>query len=415
MGAGAIISPFLSYNLMIKVSAGSYIPGIALTVFSSVVTIRRKVRESFFYGIAFFSLLSGVVITVFNRFGVLNDSFATLWAFQIGSIISIALFSFGLADKVNTLTRELADMNINLEEKVNDRTSALVATKSEVEAAMEELEAMNERLIETNRDLEEAHEIQRKDLTMASYVQKSFLPQEVPLSPNYDVAYTTKAASVVSGDFYDFYTDDNGIQGIGIFDVAGHGISSGLLTLMAKSVINRGFQKYVQQSFLDMVEKINEELISEIKPIGHYLTGIFLRFRGPEVDYINCAHPDMIIRREVEEETGRIRDKNGKRISGPFLGIDLAHSTYQDADPFQGITFNVKPGDSLLLYTDSLIESTNSSGEDYQEHRIIKSFRQAPDGSAAEILEHVTGEFIEFIGGEESLKDDPTIIIVRKK
>ena len=201
IGLMALASVFLPYNLMIAAGAGAYLPGIALISFAGGYMVRQKKREAYFLTVAFSALLIGVVFTVLNRFGVLGTSPLTLWGFQIGTVISIALFSLGLADKVNVLTNNLAEINVNLEKKVIERTKQLSDAKEEVEAAMEEMEAINERLTTTNRDLEESQAMYRRDMNMAAHLQSSLLPRKAPESPLYDVALVYLPKSGVSGDF----------------------------------------------------------------------------------------------------------------------------------------------------------------------------------------------------------------------
>ena len=63
-----------------------------------------------------------------------------------------------------------------------------------------------------------------KEIELAAFVQESFSKRKMPDLESYDVAYYSKAMAGVSGDMYDFYTDDEVLEGAGIFDVSGHGI-----------------------------------------------------------------------------------------------------------------------------------------------------------------------------------------------
>jgi phosphoserine phosphatase RsbU/P len=222
--------------------------------------------------------------------------------------------------------------------------------------------------------------------------------------------YIPKAG--VSGDFFDFFVENNNLIGAGIFDVSGHGIAPGLLTLMAKSIISATFLELKDQDLGTVVEKINNKLITEIKDIDNYLTGVFLRFKDDRIEYTNCAHPDVICKKIEFNRTGKVLGKTGERVSGPFLGIDprAAQSNYA----FQEITFKIKQGDCLLLFTDSLTESVSASGEEYAETRIMKSLNNAQGATAQEILNVVMSDFFNFLGAEE-LHDDLTVMLIRRK
>lgn len=409
-----IVSLFLPYHWMIMAGAGSFIPGIALGFICLINILLRKKsnREAFFFVLAFSFLLAGVVVTVFNRFGILPDIFIFVWGFQIGTIFSIALFSLGLSDQVNNLKNNLQDMNVNLEDKVEQRTVELTAANEEIEAAMEELEAMNDQLVEKNRELEEAESINRKDMFMASRLQTSILHKQPPASTRYDIAFAYTPKSGVSGDFYDFYMEGGELTGVGLFDVSGHGISASLLTLMAKSIIADIFNANRDLKLGSIIEIINDKLITEIKNVDNYLTGVLLRFRNDTIEYVNCAHPDIVLKSFATGSTGKLLNSTGQRVSGPLLGIarDVSHEEYACID----MHFNIARGDTLLLYTDSLSESSRADGDDFSDLRIIKSLKNAPDGTAQLILNNILSDFYSFLGTTEP-HDDLTVIVIKKK
>jgi serine phosphatase RsbU (regulator of sigma subunit) len=407
-----VLSPFMPYHLSIMIGAAAYLPGIALVTVISVTLIMKKRREAYLYSLAWSFLFAGVIATVGNRFGLLPNSVATLWGFQIGTAFSIALFSLGLADRVNSLKNNLEEMNVNLEKKVEERTRELTQAKTEVEAAMEELEAINDQLTHSNRELEDSQMIYRKDMNLAAYLQSSLLPTRPPVSALYDFALLFLPKSGVSGDFYDFYMRGDEVIGVGIFDVSGHGIAPGLITLMAKSIISVNFIESRKDSLATVVENINKKLISEIKDVDNFLTGVLLRFDEDRIEYINCAHPDVICKKIEIDRTGKVLDRTGKRVSGPILGIDAQGANSEVC--FEEISFKLKQGDCLLLYTDSMIESTNSSGKAFGETMIMKSLQNASGSSAQELLNGIIGDFFNYIAPRE-INDDLTVILIRKK
>jgi phosphoserine phosphatase RsbU/P len=321
---------------------------------------------------------------------------------HIGAMVMVVLFSIALSDRINTMRKELKVLNEHLEDKVRERTE-------ELRAAMEELEAMNEVLTQVNKDIEESNTRYKTDMKMAADVQTAFLPLEPPQSDDYDIALLFKPMSGVSGDFYDFYQTDGRIDGVGIFDVSGHGISSGLLTLLAQSTIHRNFKSLHNDKLGDMMNKINTSLIEEIGHTSSYITGILLRFRDSFVEYANSGHPELIYRSGKTKIAGKVIPPGGESIVGPLLGIDMLKEN------FKSIKLQFNRGDFLLAYTDSLSESRNPQGEDHNERRIIKSLQEAPDGTAMEMLGYIMEQFYSFTGKENKLNDDITVICIKKK
>ncbi|MCP4134390.1 MAG: response regulator [bacterium] len=321
-------------------------------------------------------------------------------------LVSRVLFHLGFSiysKKLTTTMIKLEGLNKKLEDKVIQRTEELIVAK-------EEVEVINEDLSEKNYELETACRIAQQDMKMAISVQSKFLPGSVPLSNTWDIAYLFKPMVGVSGDFYDFYDFDGTLSGVGLFDVSGHGISSGLVTMIAKSVLFRSFRFGLMLQLNKVLELANKELIGEIGEVDNYLTGILLRFHeGDEggIDYVNAGHPGILYKNAQTNETTIITGENGESISGMYLGIPMMEDSYES------ISFPVNRGDYLLLYTDALSESKNSENREFGPNSILAAFQEAPDGSSEAVLKYIYDEFIKFTG-TESLEDDLTIIVIRK-
>jgi serine phosphatase RsbU (regulator of sigma subunit) len=405
---GAVISCFIPYRLGIQAGAGFLIPGVLLAFISSISLLIERNRMVRYYIIAFSALFTGVVVTVLHRFGYMPNNTFTLWGFQFGGAISVALFSLGLADRVNVLTENLMELNVTLEDRVTRRTRDLSRARDDLQAAMEELEAMNDSLVSANRELEQSHEINRRDMALAATIQSAFLPVDLPPTGDYDIAFHYRPSSGVSGDFYDFYISDNVLTGMGIFDVSGHGISSALLTLIAKSIIFRNFKLHQDRELSFVIEKINNELIEEIRPVDNYITGILLRFRGDAVEYVNCGHPEMIHLKE-SGKAERLKIKEEWPTKGTLLGIEVL----KDSCPC--MTLNPKSGEVLLLYTDCLFEAASAEGKQYDILRIMSALEQAPAGTAREMLDYLLADFFGFVSNRDKLPDDLTVILLKKR
>lgn len=333
-----------------------------------------------------------------------NNIFAYTGGFFLTGTALILVYRF------ITVMNEVEDLNLNLERKVLERTDELSQAKDEIEAVNEELEAMNENLMETNEDLEKSERRHEADLWMAANVQKAFLPQELPVSEKYDIALVFNAISNVSGDFYDFYYKDGILVGAGVFDVSGHGISSALITLLARSTISRIFTNSYNKPFKKVIEDINQELIKEIGDLDSYITCVLLRFQENIVEYVNSGHPDLIIKSAKFNTALKILDKEKNSINGPFLGVPL-----MSKKPFKSLSFELQKDDCLLLYSDALNETTNAHKEGFGIKRIIDALQKTPIGPAENMLNSVLDEFFQFIGSKNMLSDDLTVMLIKKK
>ncbi len=266
-------------------------------------------------------------------------------------------------------------------------------------------------LIKENREyretLENAREIADRDMRMAINVQKSYLPKTPPSADGWDIAFDYRAMAGVSGDFYDFYEKDGKLSGLSLFDVSGHGIASGLITMLAKSIVFRAFNAFQSEEINTLMERINRDLINEIDNVDNYLTGIIIRIYNGSVEYVNAAHPHMLLRRGL---TGRVEiiGAGDEFINGRFLGISSLEGRYDMC------RVKVEKDDVLLLYTDCLIETYNGQNERYGVQRLIEQLEGADiHESSQKILQGILDNYFTFTGSE-SLPDDVTVILLKK-
>jgi serine phosphatase RsbU (regulator of sigma subunit) len=306
-----------------------------------------------------------------------------------------------LAAGINSASDMITDYRLNLEEKVALRTKELSDAKSEVEK-------VNENLIRLNKELGRSNIRHEIDMQMAANVQSAFLPGIAPQSEDYDIALMFLPMYGVSGDFYDFYRDKEAICGAGLFDVSGHGISSGLLTLLARSIIEKNFTDNQNENLGALMDRINASLIKEIGQAGIYLTGILLRLGDSFVEYANGGHPELIFKSSEEKYCRRVLSPEGS-IAGPLMGIASIKGN------FKSIKLKLNKNDCLLAYTDGFSDTQDSNGIPYDEKRIIESFEVAPDRTADEILDFLIEDFYRYIKVKDRIRDDMTLVVIKKK
>jgi sigma-B regulation protein RsbU (phosphoserine phosphatase) len=215
--------------------------------------------------------------------------------------------------------------------------------------------------------------------------------------------------SGVSGDFFDFYMKDDKVDGAGLFDVSGHGISSGLLTLIAKSIIYRNFRNMENEKLGMLMNSINKALINEIGQTGYYITGILLRFKESVVEYANSAHPHMLFRKAHSGKVGKVIPHDGDGIVGNFLGVSAMEEEYKSL----GVKLN--QGDCVFLYTDGLADMKNPQEEPFEDERILQALKDAPGETAQGIVDYVVKVFYDFTQKKNGPTDDLTVICIRKK
>lgn len=353
--------------------------------------------------------IGSMLITVSNIVDVYNVKIGNPTTYSKYSVFALVMgIVFVLANRFLNVHNAMEELNVTLEQKVKDRTKDLQEKSDELQAANEEMEAINENLTQTNHELVEAQEIAKRDMNMAKQVQSSFFPKQPPEDSKWDVAYEFRPMAGVSGDLYDFYYDKNSLVGISLLDVSGHGIASGLITLLARSVIYNRFMTMQSSRLNKTVEGINKDLISEIGSVDYYLTGIFLKFNDDEIEYVNAGHTDLMYLNSKSKTSKAVEPKD-KDFKGHFLGIEAMQEKYNM------LTFSLEQNDILLMYTDCLTESTNQEGEEFGPDRIKEALSSVPEGADAETaLKYVLNVFGKFVG-DSVLSDDLSVLVIRRK
>ena len=189
-----------------------------------IIAIKNKNKKLPVLIAGFSPVLISILVCIFLL--IINKSFSSIiiilgWQLVILSFLCILLRDFA------NMSTEVEYLNANLENLVQNRT--------------EELTKSNSALEEMNTHLKFEKERADKEIELASYVQQSFYNIQLPEFKNFEIAYYNKPMAGVSGDLFDFYYEKDVLNGFGIFDVSGHGISSGLVTMLVKNIIQQEF------------------------------------------------------------------------------------------------------------------------------------------------------------------------------
>ena len=211
------------------------------------------------------------------------------------------------------------------------------------------------RLVEeaTRRQVAERERLE-KEMEIAARIQTSILPRDVTV-PGLEIAATMRTATEVGGDYYDVVPVAGGCW-IGIGDVAGHGLGTGLVMLMIQSGFGALARKLPDASPRELLLALNAMLVDNVRTrLGHreHATLTLLRFRDDGGLAFAGAHEEILIRRAA---TGRC-----ERLAtpGPWVGAkrDIEAGTVETQA-------RLEPGDLLVLYTDGLIEAMGRDGRE---------------------------------------------------
>ncbi len=252
----------------------------------------------------------------------------------------------------------------------------------------------NARLHETEQDLLRMKE----ELRLAAQIQRDLVPITAPAVDNYRIAGASVPAQVVGGDYYDYFAV--GTEGIGLClgDVSGKGLPASLLMANVQATI-RG-QALFEEPPGRCLERANR-LLSRSTATDKFVT-LFFAVLDPHrhlLSYANAGHePPFFIAAD-----GTIR----RLTQGGVVLSILEEWHYNDEQ------VEVRPGDTLVVYSDGLSEATNSEGTQFGEGRLadlLLEHRSVP----AERLQQIVFDAVQQWSGKETREDDRTILVVQR-
>ena len=242
------------------------------------------------------------------------------------------------------------------------------------------------------------------EIKMAAVIQQNFFRQEIETIKKYEVAYFSRPMVGVSGDLYDFYKTGEKLDGFGIFDVSGHGISSGLVTMLVKNIIHQEFYKQQDLELWEIVNKINDRVIEEKGDIQNYLTGVLVRLYDNKFELVDAGHPAPIL---YKKKTGECNFIELSKKSVGVIGIADFPVFYES------MFYDFEDGDELILYSDGVIDIKNDEDEYYGRERLLEAVKVNIEKPAAEQVGFIANNIYSFCANREQT-DDLTIIVLKK-
>jgi serine phosphatase RsbU (regulator of sigma subunit) len=240
------------------------------------------------------------------------------------------------------------------------------------------------------------------ELETARQIQSFILPSKtVDIEGLYLAAHYVPMASV-AGDFYDFIKMDDKRMGILVADVSGHGVPASLISSMVKIALSSQLTQAPDPAAV--LSGINQILCGKLE--SDFVTAgyLFIDTEHNTATYAGAGHPPLLLWRGAEQKMYEYREK------GIILG------QFEDAQ-YQNIELDLVSGDRFLLYTDGIIEATNTAGDLFGWSRFkefIASHANQSAGSFADgLIRHIAGWSGKRL--DDALDDDLTLVVAEFK
>lgn len=241
-------------------------------------------------------------------------------------------------------------------------------------------------------------------VNIIKYLQQMLLPKESELNKivELDISGLMLPADGVSGDYYEVF-EHNGRIIVGIGDVTGHGLESGLLALMVKITVRTLFINNISEPKM-VLNFLNETLYDNIKRMNlrRSLTLTLLEYHEGVLT-ISGQHEEIIIIRQ----TGYL-----ERIDTIDLGlmIGLKKDISQCLNQIQ---VTLQPGEGLVLYTDGITEAKNAAKVEYGLDRLCEMIKNHGYRSATAIQQAILNDVRQHMGNQK-IFDDLTLLVLKR-
>ena len=254
--------------------------------------------------------------------------------------------------------------------------------------------------------------VMKRDLEIAKDIQSWLLPGAPLQIPGYQIAYATRPANTVAGDYYDVIlrpgrkSDENRSPDQSedrilfvVADVAGKSIPAAMLMATFQASLRTLSTSGV--ALAELVAGVNRYACSNSQGGVRFTTAFFAELDAAtgDVVYVNAGHNVPILRKQ----SGAVERLEAGGIP---MGI-FAESPYRMG------TTRLQGGDWLVIFTDGVVEAVNQKNEEYGEPELIRLVDGGSGSAPAELLRNLLAELDRYVGSTPQ-HDDMTCLLLKR-
>jgi sigma-B regulation protein RsbU (phosphoserine phosphatase) len=278
-------------------------------------------------------------------------------------------------------------------------------TRDELERLANTFNQMSAQLDQLYRERAEQERVKR-EIEIARQVQQALFPAQIPQVLGLEVAAYCQPHRETSGDFYDLLPLGDGQLGVVVGDVSGKSIPAAMVMVAAQSAIRSGVHAHTSPA--RVLDQSNYVLHRQI-PAGMFVAASYARLdaRSREMVWANAGQVFPVLLHRARpanlKEYPRYLESTGAAFP---LGI-VSAITYEDQP------IHLLPGDTLLFYTDGVIEAMNSANQLYGFERLEALVRSLEVNlSPQALIKAVLADIAAFVGQAEQ-HDDITLVAIK--
>src|SRR5438094_264785 len=237
-----------------------------------------------------------------------------------------------------------------------------------------------------------------RDLELARELQFRLLPQSLPKLPHLELAAKFAPARAIGGDLYDFVSYSLSRTALVIGDVSGKGAPAAIYAALVSGILRS--HAPIEPVPAEMLRAVNFSL-GERRIDGQFVSLIYAVWDDEQqtLQVANSGlprplywHDDKI---EIIEATG------------------LPLGLFDDAD-YDEFTFNAKPGDKFVFFSDGILDARNEAGDLFGRSRVEQIVANSDGVSAEGLVNSLFDAVAEHAAGVETF-DDQTVVVIKVK
>jgi serine phosphatase RsbU (regulator of sigma subunit) len=244
------------------------------------------------------------------------------------------------------------------------------------------------------------HITMKRDIEIAREIQRRLVPRVPPEMPGVDLAFATRPAKMVAGDYFDaFRRTKDGPLLIAVADVSGKSVPAAML--MANFQAGLRALAGSRSSLAELIIGLNRLACSNNLNGRRFTTAFLAELDSGtgELRYVSAGHNPPILKR---------RDGSIERLSSESmpLGVELDEN-------YESGTTQLSTADLLVIFTDGVTEARNEDGEEFGDKRLVALLEGPQKESAGATHAHIMRELDKFVG-QAPQHDDITCLVLRR-
>ena len=251
-----------------------------------------------------------------------------------------------------------------------------------------------------HNDQEFIDKVLEREINFARKIQSQLLNGKTPSMVGAEVFGSSLPARLIGGDYYDFYSLENGNIRIVIGDVMGKGIPAAMLMILTRGAFRTAAANTSGPG--ETLAAMNKAIYEDLRTLKSFVT-LFCADWDPKeriFTYANAGHNLPLF---INAKANSVKEI--PKVSGIMVG-GLPNQVYKEE------SVRLDELDTIFFYTDGIIEARNKNGDQYKLDRLIQILLENKVLSVEEIEKYVMESVKQFTEGVPQ-RDDITMVLLR--